>query len=318
MTHAVRCVSSSFAPRLVRCRGVHRYGTAGIQRWVVPRALTENEKSAPSENPSPNSDPPESYASTDDEKKRQAKAALWENWWFEARNADALEVLAKMPDADLDAVTKSRIDPKAKQMWQPGGHSAVTLAAKRNDAESIKMLHEIGADLNCVDTNGAGPIHHACFANAANAVEALLKCGADCNLQDERDLSTPLILAAYGMRRDALRVLLDWNESTSNDSGSNTVDLTLRDVGNATVAGHLAQRKLGEELVRVLINCGPGGAGKLLRGEKVYLQKKQELVGQLEVLSVEQLLAVAKAWRARPKEGEDKKALIVKLLQVTP
>ena len=88
--------------------------------------------------------------------------------------------------------------------------------------------------------------------------------------------------------------------------------------GNATVAGHAAQRKLREELLEVLKRCGPGGAGRLRRGEKVYLSKKRELTGQLEELTQEMLVELAKSWRARPAAGDDKKALIVKLLQQTP
>ena len=237
----------------------------------------------------------EALARDDDASMRAQKARLWETWWFEARNADALSVLAKLPDADINATTKQKIDPKAKQMWQPGGYTAVTLAAQRDDGSSIKRLHKLGADLDCRDTNGASPVHHAAFENSVNAMRALLERGADGNAQDERDGSTPAILAAYGMRKQVLAVLLD-----------------------ATVAGHCAQRKLTSELVRILIQTGPGGAGRLLRGEKVYLAKKKELTGQLEVLSEAELFSVAKAWRARPSEGDAKKELILKLTQVTP
>ena len=46
-----------------------------------------------------------------------------------------------------------------------------------------------------------------------------------------------MILAAYGMRRVALNALIDRHPA---------VDLTLRDVGNATVAGHCAQRSFAK------------------------------------------------------------------------
>jgi hypothetical protein len=166
-------------------------------------------------------------------------------------------------------------------------------------------------------------VHHAAFENSVNAMRALLERGADGNAQDERDGSTPAILAAYGMRKQVLAVLLDWNDSVAPKTGPpgiepRVLDLGLRDSGNATVAGHCAQRKLTSELVRILIQTGPGGAGRLLRGEKVYLAKKKELTGQLEVLSEAELFSVAKAWRARPSEGDAKKELILKLTQVTP
>ena len=138
-----------------------------------------------------------------------------------------------MPDAKIDAKTSSRIDPRAKQAC-PGG-TAVTLAAQRNDAESIALLG-LGADLDARDDNGGRPAPRS-VENAVNAIEALLG-GRDPNIKDDRDGSTAVILAAYGMRRAALDALIDKHPA---------VDLTLRDVGNATVAGHCAQRGLCEE-----------------------------------------------------------------------
>lgn len=290
-----RSRASSGGPGAARARP--RGGGRSTVSWSVP---TENEASGPS--------PPEpSAGASEDASSRAAKAALWETWWFEARNADALSVLAKMPDADVDAKTKSRIDPRAKQMWVPGGNTAVILAAQRDDPASVFTLHELGADLDATDDNGATALHHAAFSDAAGAIRALLQCGADGDARDGRDGSTPAILAAYGSRRKALAALLDSN-----------VDLKIRDVGNATVAGHCAQRRLTAELTKILVACGPGGAGGLRRGEKTFLSKKKELTGQLETLDRAQLYEIARAWRARPAEGDDAKALIVKLLQTTP
>ena len=158
----------------------------------------------------------------DDDDDDRRKTELWEQWWFEARNAQALEVLVRMPGADINAKTKSRIDPRAQVAWIPGGHTAVTLAAQRDDPESIALLASLGADLNARDDNGAAPIHHAAHADATRATEALLNAGADPNVQDDRDGSTAAILAAYGMRRETLRYLISRHPE---------VDLTLRDVG---------------------------------------------------------------------------------------
>jgi hypothetical protein len=82
------------------------------------------------------------------------------------------------------------------------------------------------------------------------------------------------------VRRETLRLLIARHPA---------VDLTLRDNNNATVAGHCAQRKLNDELLDILQKCGPGGAGRMVRGEKVYLAKKAELTQQLQGLSVEML-----------------------------
>jgi hypothetical protein len=54
------------------------------------------------------------------------------------------------------------------------------------------------------------------------------------------------------------------------------------------------------------------------RGQKDYLAKKAQLTGQFEVLTDDQLREVARSWRARLKGDDDRKAVIVKLLQTTP
>ena len=242
-----------------------------------------------------------------DERRRSARAELWEDWWFEARNPSALELLASMPGADVDARTKWRHLRETREV-DPGGMTAAMLAAERDDPESIVALTAMGADLNVRDGGEATALHHAAHRNAARAAVALLDQGADPNAQ-RPDGSTAAILAAYGTQRDVLNVLIDRHPD---------VDLTLRDGGNATVAGHCAQRGLRNELLAILKKCGPGGAGRLRRGEKVYLAKKRELTEQLEILPAEMLAELAKSWRARPLAGDDKKALIVKLLQQTP
>ena len=244
---------------------------------------------------------------------RLRKTALWERWWFEARNAPALELLARMPGANLNAKTKARYDYKGdtstKATWIQGGHTAATLAAQRDDPQSIVMLADMGADLDARDDNDATALHHAAHADAARATEALLDAGADPNMQDSRDGSTAAILAAYGSRRKTLGVLIARHPA---------VDLTLRDAGHATVAGHAAQRGLHGHVLDILRLCGPGGAGRLARGQKSYLAGRRELNEQLQGLSAEMLVELAQSWRARPAPGDDKKTLIVKLLQQTP
>jgi len=82
-----------------------------------------------------------------------------------------------MPGANLDAKTKGRVDPKAAQPWVPGGHSAVVLAAQRDDPDSIAMLAGLGADVDARDDNGATAMMHAAVTNSTRAVEALIVAG---------------------------------------------------------------------------------------------------------------------------------------------
>ena len=78
--------------------------------------------------------PPEADAGDDDATKQ--KKELWKTWWFEARNANALDVLSKMPDAKIDAKTSSKIDPKATQAWVPGGYTACLLYTSPSPRDS--------------------------------------------------------------------------------------------------------------------------------------------------------------------------------------
>ena len=70
------------------------------------------------------------------------------------------------------------------------------------------------------------------------------------------------------------------------------VDLTLRDVGGATVAGHCAQRRLRDELLRILLSADRAARGAAR--PKDFLARKRELTGQLETLTEEQLRELAR------------------------
>ena len=54
------------------------------------------------------------------------------------------------------------------------------------------------------------------------------------------------------------------------------------------------------------------------RGEKTYLAKRSELTRQLQGMPREMLAELAASWRARASAEDDKKAIIVKLMQQTP
>ena len=68
---------------------------------------------------------------------RRRRESLWETWWFEARNADALAVLAKMPDADVDARTApSTADPTRRTAVDGRNERTHRAAAQRDDSRS--------------------------------------------------------------------------------------------------------------------------------------------------------------------------------------
>ena len=100
-----------------------------------------------------------------------------------------------------------------------------------------------------------------------------------------------------------------------------------RDNGKATIAGHLAQRARGNEgmknvLAKVIAYAGPGGCGKLKRGEKAYLMKKKELTGQLSELDCDDLVFIINHWRLgsllNASAMMEKKKLIEIILMATP
>ena len=86
---------------------------------------------------------------------------------------------------------------------------------------------------------------------------------------------------------------------------------------------HLAQRapRMNAQLARVLKIAGPGGCGRLKRGEKSYLTKRKSLKRELESLDVQSLVDVAVYWRANVRSAgspPEKAKLVDLLLACTP
>ena len=152
---------------------------------------------------------------------------------------------------------------RAKRLWIPGGETAaVPSRAARDDPESIAFLARAGADLDARDDNGAVAMHHAAFAGAPRAARsALIAAGADPDAQDRRDGSTPAILAAYGSRREVLNRLIDAHPA---------VDLTLRDVGGATVAGHYSSSACETSCFGFCSSADRAGAGVYGAAGKIF------------------------------------------------
>ena len=211
--------------------------------------------------------------------------ALWLKDWFACENPRAVRVLASMPVARCDARLLGGVD--AGGTWVSGG---TTLD----------------------DDDGRFAMHHAAAHGHANVARALAEIGCDVNAVDECEGSTPLILAACFERAEVFDALLDLG-----------ADVTVRDFGNATCAGHLAQRapRMNAQLARVLKIAGPGGCGRLKRGEKSYLTKRKSLKRELESLDVQSLVDVAVYWRANVRSAgspPEKAKLVDLLLACTP
>ena len=71
------------------------------------------------------------------------------------------------------------------------GMTPIGLACKNRQAQAVRALAQLGADLNKVDEDGRTPCWWAAHANAAEALQVLCEHGADLNIGD-REQVTPL------------------------------------------------------------------------------------------------------------------------------
>ena len=69
-------------------------------------------------------------------------------------------------------------------------------AAKSGQLEVVKLLIQIGANVNAMDSKGRTPLHSAAINGNLDIVKLLLKNGAKKNVEDEDD-ETPLSWAKY-------------------------------------------------------------------------------------------------------------------------
>jgi hypothetical protein len=235
---------------------------------------------------------------------------LWRENWFACENPGALRVLAAMPVAQVNARRIGALDPISKT-WTPGGATLGTLSAGARGGGGDAFVRELCAVVGIEhfaieDDDGRLPLHHAAAFGRQDIVRALVELGCDVDARDGSEGSTALILAAYFERADTVDVLLDLG-----------ADFSIRDDGNVTVGGHLAQRKMRPQLLRVLKLSGPGGPGRLKRGDKSYLVKRRALQNELGALDLDELFSLARHWRVRDAPTEKKK-LIEALLARTP
>ena len=182
------------------------------------------------------------------------------------------------------------------------------------------------------DENGSCCLHYAVYGASAESMKCLEMVLLECERRGERldmavkdfvDGSTPLILSAFTNDTFVIEKTLELTRL----NGQQDKVLYERDNGKATIAGHLAQRARGNEgmknvLAKVIAYAGPGGCGKLKRGEKAYLMKKKELTGQLSELDCDDLVFIINYWRLgnllNASAMTEKKKLIEIILMATP
>lgn len=108
--------------------------------------------------------------------------------------------------------------------------SALHIAIKRNDMESLKLLLEYGADPNVLDLGCCSPLHWAATKNNLVAVKLLLDTKADPNLKDLAK-STALHEAVRKKNYEIVKLLLKYGASPNIEdiSGTTPFDLVADD-----------------------------------------------------------------------------------------
>lgn len=138
------------------------------------------------------------------------------------------------------------------------GSTALILAARLAVEGMVEDLIASHADVNAVDELGKSALHWAAAVNNVEATLALLKNGANKDMQDSKE-ETPLFLAAREGSFEAAKLLLD---HFANREITDHLDRLPRDV---------AQERLHQDIVRLLDQPsgprsppGPHGLGPLL------------------------------------------------------
>lgn len=90
-------------------------------------------------------------------------------------------------------------------------------AAKNDEVQRLKVLIDHGANINCIDSDGASPLHLAAYVGAQKCVELLIKSNAKIDLEDD-DGSTPLHNACIkkgAKQLDVVKLLLAANAAVN-------------------------------------------------------------------------------------------------------
>lgn len=98
----------------------------------------------------------------------------------------------------------------------PGLEPALFDAAKAGEAETVRQLLSKGVNPDARGAMGESPLHVACMRGHMKVAEALIRCRADVNAEDQ-DRWTPLhVAAAYG-HLDLVRLLIQHESDVNAD-----------------------------------------------------------------------------------------------------
>ena len=179
------------------------------------------------------------------EKKRQEQQASLEK---ERREQAALEKKRHEQQAALEkqqqeqaALEKKRQEQQA--VLEKAGAYSLHDAASKNAHEAVEVLLKQGADINAQDKHGWAPLHHAAWNNAATTAEVLLKQGADIHAKNKNGW-TSLHWGALNNAADTAEVLL-----------KNGADVNAKNENGDTPLHHAA-RNNNHNIAEVLLKNG--------------------------------------------------------------
>ncbi|KAJ6126631.1 hypothetical protein N7523_002243 [Penicillium sp. IBT 18751x] len=140
----------------------------------------------------------------------------------------------------------------------------------------VKMLVNVGSDVNCLTESGMSPLHKAAYARLTDNVQALLDCGADVNLRTpagQNDGQTAIHYCAKGWNsaKGVIQLLVDHGADVNSRDSQQRTPLLLTIEGNAQC----------EHTAEVLLDHGADICAKNERGRTVMHGAARQLSAKM-------------------------------------
>ena len=112
--------------------------------------------------------------------------------------------------------------------------TALMLACKNQDVNTVRLLLSYGASVNLQDTNKRSALMYVSELGDKKSVRLLLECGAEVDMQDEKDY-TALTLACINRHESVAAILLEYKADTSLKSHEGKTVLDIAAEMNSTL-----------------------------------------------------------------------------------
>ena len=143
-----------------------------------------------------------------EKKQQEQQAALAkERRGQAALEKQRLEQQAALAKERREQAALEKQQQEQQAVLEKAGAYSLHDAASKNAYEAVEVLLKQGADINAQDKHGWTPLHHAAWNNAADTAEVLLKQGADVHATNKNGW-TPLHWGALNNAADTAEVLL--------------------------------------------------------------------------------------------------------------